>query len=93
VGHLGAVFYRFTMPRLTNAQKQENYQKRKKEAEEGSQKPKKELDLEIRKDPAQSTTLGGSAIDHIFTRRLSHLKSVNYATCFSHKPRLTITET
>jgi hypothetical protein len=29
------------MPRLTNAQKQENYRKRKKEAEEGSQRPKK----------------------------------------------------
>jgi predicted histidine transporter YuiF (NhaC family) len=41
VGHLGAVFYRFTMPRLTNAQKQENYRKRKKEAQEGSQRPKK----------------------------------------------------
>jgi hypothetical protein len=41
VGHLGAVFYRFTMPRLTNTQKQENYRKRKKEAEEGSQRPKK----------------------------------------------------
>ena len=55
---------------------------------------KEELGLEIRNDPAQSTTLGGSAIDHIFTRRLSHLKSVNYATYFSyHKPRLTITET
>jgi hypothetical protein len=40
VGHLGADFYRFTMPRLTNAQKQENYRKRKKEAEEGSQRPK-----------------------------------------------------
>jgi hypothetical protein len=35
VGHLGPVFYRFTMPRLTNAQKQQNYRKRKKEAEEG----------------------------------------------------------
>jgi hypothetical protein len=33
-------FYRFTMTRLTNAQKQENYRKRKKEAEEGSQRPK-----------------------------------------------------
>jgi hypothetical protein len=55
---------------------------------------KEELGLEIRNDPAQSTMLGGSAIDHIFTRRLSHLKSVNYATSFSyHKPRLTITET
>jgi endonuclease/exonuclease/phosphatase (EEP) superfamily protein YafD len=40
VGHLGAVFYRFTMPRLTNAQKLENYRKRKKEAEQGSQRPK-----------------------------------------------------
>jgi hypothetical protein len=29
------------MPRLTNAKKQENYRKRKKEAEEGSQRPKK----------------------------------------------------
>jgi hypothetical protein len=55
---------------------------------------KEELGLEIRNNPAQSTTLGGSAIDHIFTRRLSHLKSVNYANYFSyHKPRLTITET
>jgi hypothetical protein len=48
VGHLGAVFYRFTMPRLTNAQKQENYGKRKKGAEEGSQRPKK-----IRKTAAE----------------------------------------
>jgi hypothetical protein len=55
---------------------------------------KEELGLEIRNDRAQSTTLGGSAIDHIFTRRLSHLKNVNYATYFSYyKPRLTITET
>ena len=36
---------------------------------------KEEPGLEIRKDPAQSTTLGGSAIDHIFNRRLSHLKT------------------
>jgi hypothetical protein len=35
---------------------------------------KEELGLEIRNDPVQSTTLGVSAIDHIFTRRLSHLK-------------------
>jgi hypothetical protein len=55
---------------------------------------KEELGLEIRNDPAQSTLPGGSAIDHVFTRRLSHLKSVNYATYLSyHKPRLTITET
>jgi hypothetical protein len=43
VGHLGAVVYRFTMPRLTNVQNQENYRKRKKEAEEGSQRPKKKI--------------------------------------------------
>jgi hypothetical protein len=43
VGHLGAVFYMFTMPRLTNAQKQENYRKRKKEAEEGSHTPQKKI--------------------------------------------------
>jgi hypothetical protein len=36
---------------------------------------KEELGLEIRNDPSQSTTLGGSAIDHVFTRRLSHLKT------------------
>jgi hypothetical protein len=28
------------MPKLTNTQKQENYRKQKKEAEEGSQRPK-----------------------------------------------------
>jgi hypothetical protein len=33
------------MPRLTNAQKQENYRKRKQEAEEGSQRPKKLEDI------------------------------------------------
>jgi predicted histidine transporter YuiF (NhaC family) len=47
VGHLGAVFYRFTMPRLTNAQKQENYRKRKKEAEEGSHRPKKIANIQL----------------------------------------------
>jgi hypothetical protein len=36
---------------------------------------KEELGLQIRNDPAQSTTFGGSAIDHVFTRRLSHLKT------------------
>ena len=55
---------------------------------------KEQLGLEIRKNPAQSTTLAGRAIDHIYTRRLSYLKRVNYATYFSyHRPRLTITET
>jgi hypothetical protein len=43
VDHLGAVFYRFTIPRITIAQKQEKYRKRKKGAEEGSQMPKKSL--------------------------------------------------
>jgi hypothetical protein len=43
VGHLGAVVDRFTMPTLTNAQKQENYRKQKKEAEEGSQRPKQKI--------------------------------------------------
>jgi hypothetical protein len=45
-------FYRFTLPRLTNAQKQENYRKRE-EAEEGSQRPKK-----IRKKIAKIQLVG-----------------------------------
>jgi hypothetical protein len=43
VGDLGTVFYRFTTPRLTNAQKQENYRKREKAAEEGFTEAEKKI--------------------------------------------------
>jgi hypothetical protein len=47
------------MPRLTNAQKQENYRKRKKEAEEGSQTPKniRKTTAEYKRESRASNTV------------------------------------